>query len=53
MGLHPLAAVQGFLAGPTKAAFAVSPGMLRALEPDIAMIAAKAPGDGMRAIRML
>jgi hypothetical protein len=39
--------VKGFLAGATKAAFAISPGMLGALEPDIATITDKVSSDGM------
>jgi len=35
VGFHSLATVQGLLAAATKAAFAVSPGMLGPLEPDI------------------
>jgi hypothetical protein len=47
VGFHSLAMVKGFLAGATKAAFAISPGMLGALEPDIATITDKVFSDGM------
>ena len=53
MGFQRLATVQRRLAGTTKRAFAVGPGVLGALEPDVARIAGKALGNRMRTVGVL